>query len=129
MLLAGGDAGLAAAALFSGKLDMSAGRVGLINLGGSLGALLGFGITFLAEPDSYRVGVGLTLGLSLAGLGLTTFLTRNYDEPAPASSGLALVEHTREGWVISAPVPRLLPLRNQGRTSLGLAVPLLGGSF
>lgn len=129
VLLAGGDAGVAAAALLSKRLDWSAGRVGLINLGGALGALLGTGITLLAEPDSYRTAIGLHLGLSLAGLAAATFFTRNYDEPAPAASGLALFEHTRDGWAVSAPLPQLLASKDGTRQGLGVSLPLVGGLF
>jgi hypothetical protein len=129
ILLAGGDLGLLAAALTSNWFDMSAGRVGLINLGGALGVLVGVGVVALAEMDSWRAGLGTVLGFSLAGLVGSTFLTRNYDKPEAMGKGLALLELDEEGLKFSLPAPRLLAARDEGRLRLGLELPLVGGTF
>jgi hypothetical protein len=131
ILLAGGDAGVAGAALLTGKFDMSAGRVNLINLGGLMGGLVGSGILALAEPDNIRAAVGLELGMTLVGLAAGAFFTRNYDAPATPASGLSLLELTPEGWAVAAPVPRFRPgpRRADGTRALGLELGLVGGRF
>ncbi len=131
ILLAGGDAGVAGAALLTGKFDMSAGRVNLINLGGLMGALVGAGILALAEPDNIRAAVGLELGMTVAGLAAGAFFTRNYDEPAATASGFSLLELTPEGWAVGAPVPRFRPgpRRADGTRAVGLELGLVGGRF
>jgi hypothetical protein len=125
-LLAGGDAGLVAAALVSRKVDISAGRVGLINLGGLLGAMLGGGILAVAKVDSPRGAVGIMLGTTITGLVATTWLTRNYDRPDTGAKGVALLERTREGWAFGLPPPRFAASRESGWS---LAIPLIGGQL
>jgi hypothetical protein len=127
--LAGGDAGVATASLLSGKLNMSAGRVGLINLGGFLGGLLSVGILALAEPDDVKTGIGVTLAFTTAGLAGAWFLTMGYDEPGNGSSGVAALEYTPEGWAVGVPVPRMTPAYVGGEQVLTFEVPLIGGRF
>ena len=130
VLLAGGDAGLVAAALLTGQADMSAGRVGLISLGGMLGMLLSGGIIAIAEFDEYRPAVGMSLALTLGGLVGAYFLTAGYDEPGNGSTGVAALEYSPEnGWAFGAPVPRMTPAYVEGRHVLTFEVPLLGGRF
>ncbi|RME20314.1 MAG: hypothetical protein D6806_16570, partial [Deltaproteobacteria bacterium] len=100
------------------------------NLGGVLGGAVGVGIMVLAEPDSLRKSIALPLGFSVAGLVLTTFLTRNYDEPSFHAAGTALMEHGPGGWGFALPAPRLFPLRDgDGKPAVGLYVGLVGGTF
>lgn len=127
--LAGGDAGLITASLLTGEADMSAGRVGLINLGGLLGGMLAGGIIALGEIDEGRAAVGLALGLTMGGLLGAFFLTTGYDEPGNGATGMAVLEHTPEGWAVGAPVPRLTPAVVEGRHTLAFELPLLGGRF
>jgi hypothetical protein len=129
VLLGGGDAGLVAAALLTGKADMSAGRVGLISLGGMLGLLLSGGIMAVAEFDEYRPAVGMTLAITLGGLVGAYFLTTGYDDPGNGSTGLAALEYTPDGWAVGTPVPRLSPAYVAGQKVLTFEVPLIGGRF
>ncbi|RKH09358.1 hypothetical protein D7X74_29745 [Corallococcus sp. CA047B] len=82
-------AGLLTFALISRNLDVSRGRMLLIDSGGILGGLTGLSALFLllgddADSDVYLVG---TAAGAVAGLAATTFLTRNFDVPdAPAVS-------------------------------------------
>ena len=73
-------AGIVTFALISRDLDISHGRVLLIDAGGILGGLLGASVLFLvdAEQDADVFLVGTSVGV-LAGLGTATFLTRDYD--------------------------------------------------
>lgn len=129
IILVGGDAGVATTALLTDRLDMSAGRVGLINLGGILGMLLGGGILVLAEPDDYRAAVGIELGFSIAGLVGAWLLTRGYDEPGSPATGLAALELTPEGWSLGAPIPRITPAWVEGRQAVTVDIPVIGGRF
>jgi hypothetical protein len=127
--LAGGDLGLTGAALFSNQVNMSSGRVMLINLGGYLGALLGGGILTLAEPDEAKTAVATTLITSALGLGLTTYFTRNYDAPdVPVSTG-SLIEYSQDGWAFGIPMPRMMPVKTDDVQTIGVEVPLVSGVY
>ncbi|RYZ36985.1 MAG: hypothetical protein EOO71_29755 [Myxococcaceae bacterium] len=81
--------GLVSMALVSRNLDISRGRMLLIDSGGILGGLTGLSALFLllgddADEDVYLVGAATGV---VAGLAATAFLTRNFDAPdAPAVS-------------------------------------------
>lgn len=81
--LVASDIGLVAGSFLSAEYPMSRSRVLLINAGGGLGLLVGFGVPFLIAGDDIDPQVGLTSMMigSIAGLGLTTYLTRNWDKP------------------------------------------------
>ncbi|MBN8229527.1 hypothetical protein JYK02_18625 [Corallococcus macrosporus] len=82
-------AGLITFALVSRNLDISRGRVLLIDAGGLLGGLVGLSALFLAFDDDHgdALLVGTAVGV-VAGLGTATVLTRDFDGPddAPAVS-------------------------------------------
>lgn len=75
-------AGLITFALVSRHLDISRGRVLLIDAGGILGGLMGLSALFLVLDDDHgdALLVGTAVGV-LAGLGTATFLTRDFDAP------------------------------------------------
>ncbi|MBN9688543.1 MULTISPECIES: hypothetical protein [unclassified Corallococcus] len=75
-------AGLITFALVSRHLDISRGRVLLIDAGGILGGLVGLSAMFLALDSDHgdALLVGTAVGV-LAGLGTATFLTRDFDAP------------------------------------------------
>ncbi|QAT82277.1 hypothetical protein EJ065_0670 [Corallococcus coralloides] len=75
-------AGLLTFALVSRHLDISRGRVLLIDAGGILGGLMGLSALFLVLDDDHgdALLVGTAVGV-LAGLGTATFLTRDFDAP------------------------------------------------
>jgi hypothetical protein len=75
-------AGLLTFALLSRNMDISRGRVLLIDAGGLLGGLVGLSAMFLSLGNDHgdAVLVGSAVGV-VAGLGLTTFLTRDFDAP------------------------------------------------
>ncbi|AFE03624.1 hypothetical protein COCOR_00658 [Corallococcus coralloides DSM 2259] len=75
-------AGLITFALVSRHLDISRGRVLLIDAGGILGGLVGLSALFLALDSDHgdALLVGTAAGV-LAGLGTATFLTRDFDAP------------------------------------------------
>lgn len=75
-------AGLLTFAVMSRNLDISRGRVLLIDAGGILGGLLGLSALFLAvnTDNEDALLVGTAVGV-VAGLGTATFLTRDFDAP------------------------------------------------
>nr|WP_216627243.1 hypothetical protein [Corallococcus exercitus] len=78
-------AGLITFALVGRNLDISRGRVLLIDAGGILGGLVGLSALFLAFNDDHgdALLVGTAVGV-VAGLGTATFLTHDFDEPDDA---------------------------------------------
>jgi hypothetical protein len=98
-IVAIGDAGLVAGALASQYVKMSRGRTLLIDAGGIIGALAGGLITVIAEPDNTTAAfIPPTLGV-IGGLGLATYMTRDWDVPdPPASAGLILQPMGKGGW-------------------------------
>ncbi|MCC7380814.1 MAG: hypothetical protein IT384_03235 [Deltaproteobacteria bacterium] len=82
-LMATVDAGLIAGAILARYAPISRGHVAVIDGGGLLGALLGLGAAFIAQGDNARVGptfVSASIGM-VTGLGVTAYLTRNFDVP------------------------------------------------
>ena len=69
-------------ALLTQKLEISRGRVLLIDGGGLVGGLLGSAAAYLvsANPSGKGYAVSTSVGI-VGGLALTTFLTRNFDLP------------------------------------------------
>ncbi len=82
-LLAATDLGLLAGALTASRVDISRGRMLVIDAGGILGALVGIAIPVFASstvPGAY--GLAALAGISV-GLGTTMRLTRDWDDDAP----------------------------------------------
>jgi hypothetical protein len=73
--------GITSLALLSRTYSVSRGRMLLIDSGGILGALLGGASVALLGGDSKPVAIGAAFG-TLAGLGLTTYITRDFDGPS-----------------------------------------------
>ena len=100
-------AGLITFAVLSNPYPTSQGRVLLIDSGGILGGLLGAAIVAVAGGDGKGAAVGAGIG-ALTGLGLTTYITRDFDTPDTHTPQVAFA-------------PALL-----GRGGAGLAI---GGRF
>jgi hypothetical protein len=95
-IFGGGVAGLGLGALLAYHVPMSRGRVFIIDGGAVVGTMLGVTLSLLAEAERTSAFIAPALGLA-AGLGLTAYLTRNFDLPdapnvtwwaAPVSEGL-----------------------------------------
>ncbi|MDY7230728.1 hypothetical protein [Hyalangium rubrum] len=76
--------GLLSFALLSQSVPISRGRVLLIDSGGILGGLLGAAAVALVTEDGDPILFGAGVG-ALAGLGFTTWLTRDFDAPDSAA--------------------------------------------
>jgi len=85
-IMAAMNVGLIGGAFLADGVEISRGRVLLINTGGSLGLLLGAGVDVLIEGDDVSQSAIMTSMLigAGAGLALTTWLTRNWDAPSNA---------------------------------------------
>jgi len=82
-LLVGTDLGLLAGGLTASRVDISRGRMLVVDAGGVLGALVGVAIPVFANarnPDAY--GTATLVGIAV-GLGTATHLTRTWDDDAP----------------------------------------------
>ncbi|MFL5348027.1 MAG: hypothetical protein ACJ8AT_24820 [Hyalangium sp.] len=82
-------AGILTFAVLSASYLPSQGRVLLIDSGGILGGLLGAAAVAIAGANGQGVAVGAGLG-ALAGLGLTTYITRDFDAPDTETPRVAL---------------------------------------
>ena len=90
-ILAAMNVGIIGGAFLADGVDISRGRVLLINTGGGLGLLLGAGVDVLIEGDGVSQSAIMTSMLigAGAGLALTSWLTRNWD--APSNAQMAVV--------------------------------------
>ncbi|MEK7704521.1 MAG: hypothetical protein AAB426_06135 [Myxococcota bacterium] len=83
-ILAASDVGFAAGALLAPQFDMSRGRTLVIDAGGILGMLAGMGVAIIVDvgPDTTVPGFfGSAIAGTVLGLGLTTYLTQDWDVP------------------------------------------------
>lgn len=81
MIVAGADLGLIATALAARDVEISQGRVRLIDLGGLLGTLTTGGILVANEPDSPQTVAVTLLAGTTAGIVLATLATASWDDP------------------------------------------------
>lgn len=134
--LLGGNAGLIATALLAPRWDMSVNRARLISIAGVIGGLGGAGIDLIVQPDDEKVGIGIPLAMSVAGLAIGAATTRNYDvRRRPAGSGLdgALLQYGNGRLSLGTllPSPVLVPIERDGRRTRELAagITLLHARF
>jgi hypothetical protein len=112
--LIGSSVGIIAGPILNRRVHYSRGRWNLITLGGGVGALFGAGIGVLTDAfnGEARGGLGLLTVGTVAGLGLTAYLTSEFgaDEPHPGAAGLLHYENGK----LSAgdPLAALAPARN-----------------
>lgn len=110
-LLAGSDLGLLGGAFLATHLDLPRSRTRLIDLGGTLGALLGGGLVLLSDDAGPRL-TGSVMGAGgLAGLGLAAWATSGWDEPKTKDTSLLLLD---------SPSPFVLPASPDKPTAVGL---------
>jgi hypothetical protein len=81
--------GLTTFALLSRSYPVSRGRVLLIDAGGILGGLLGAATVALLSEDGDAILIGSAVG-ALGGLGLTTWITRDFDGPPDSGPQVTL---------------------------------------
>ena len=113
--LAGGDAGLLAAALGKGW-GLSRNRARLVSIGGVIGGLLGAGVDLLAQPEDEKALVAIPLAGSLLGLGVGAAVTREQGtitgdegrarEGRTAATGGSLLRVSGSSVNLGIPAPR-----------------------
>jgi hypothetical protein len=79
-MLLGSDIAILGTGFLTKDVKMSQARVRLINLGGVIGTVVGFGIDLFAELDESRTIFAVAGAGSVAGLVAATNLSRNYDK-------------------------------------------------
>jgi hypothetical protein len=114
--LAGGDAGLLAAALGRGW-GLSRNRARLVSIAGVIGGLLGAGVDLLAQPEDDKALVAIPLAGSLIGLGVGAAVTRE-QRPGPG-------DERRAGEGRTAPAGGSLLRISGGSVNLGMPAPRL----
>lgn len=118
------------------KLRWPSGDIRLMELGGFLGGLVGAAVLVTAQPDGSddhvaRVVAGTLAGTMAAGLGGAALILRPWEHPVSAkanktASGLnGLLTFDGDQWDFRAPMPVVLPRDVDGKTGVGLEVPLL----
>ncbi len=82
-LLIASDVGLLAGAVASKYYPMTRSRTLIVDAGGLLGALVGMGVPFLIQNEDSTPGLifGGAIAGTLAGLGTSYYLTRDWDAP------------------------------------------------
>lgn len=118
MIVAGADLGLIATAWAAQDVQISQGRVRLIDLGGFLGTLGTGGILLATEPDSSTAG-GVLLAGTTAGIVIATLATRDWDDPPGGE--------LRSGLDWRGPGPALLPTADGKSVAVGAT--LASGRF
>jgi hypothetical protein len=117
-LLIGSTAGLVAGPLVNARAHWSRGRWNLVTLGGGVGALIGGGVGVLSDAfkGEARGGLALLTVGTVAGLGLTAWLSSDFgaDEPRP---GAAALVHAEGSKLSLGDLPSALsPIRVQEKT-------------
>ena len=79
-MLLGSDIAILGTGIATKNVEMSAARVRLINLGGVIGTVFGFGIDLLTEVDESSTALAVAGAGSVVGLAAAVNLTRNYDQ-------------------------------------------------
>ncbi len=126
--LLGSTAGVIAGPVINRTAGFSRGRWNLISLGGAVGALMGGGVGYLGDAWSgqdKRPGYALTTLGTLAGLGLTAWLTSSFGVDEPRGTALLHFEGGKlsGGSALSA----IAPVLHEGR--MAAMVRAVEGSF
>jgi hypothetical protein len=79
-MLLGSDIAILSTGFLTKDVKMSQARVRLINLGGVLGTVAGFGVDLLTQVDEASTAFAIAGTGSVAGLVVATNITRNYDK-------------------------------------------------
>jgi hypothetical protein len=127
-MLVGTDVGLVTGALLASKLDVSRGRMNLINLSGYAGGVVAFGVlgTLGLEGLESQVVGGSVLVMSGVGLGVGAHLTRRMDETDSGGTAGVGAEYRDGRWHLGMPIPTVVPVR---KGEFGLRLPLASGTF
>jgi hypothetical protein len=127
-LLLGTDLGLISGILLAQRLDLSRGRVNVINLAGYAGGVFAIGVLGTIGLDEFGPGVvGSSLILcSSIGLGVGTYLTRNGESSNSGGTAGVGAEYRDGRWHFGMPLPTVVPVK---AGEYGVRLPLASGRF
>jgi hypothetical protein len=111
-MLGGTTAGLFTGGMLAWKLELSRGRVGLIDVGGLAGTGLGFALGYVIgvnsqSEDNIQTGARYALGGMALGLLAGAVFTRKYKGDVPPVE--ALIRHDHGRWAVGLPAFNIEP--------------------
>lgn len=112
------DLGLVGGGFLAHYFPMSRSRVSLIDTGGLVGGLMGAGMFVLVGGEDEQALAGLAMAGGLAGLGLSTWLTQDWDDDDED------VKRKKRAVISLAPVPTRLLAPADGRDREGWGLQL-----
>jgi hypothetical protein len=127
-MLLGTDLGLVTGIVLADQMDLSRGRMNLINLSGYAGAIVAVGVLGTVgfdTLDSQVVG-GAVIVLSGVGLGVGAYLTRDMSGEESAVAAGVGAEYRDGRWRFGMPIPAIVPVREG---EYGVRIPLASGRF
>ena len=129
--LIGGNLGVVGGALFARKAGWTREQARLISIAGVAGGVGGLGLILLIQPDDERIGMGLPLAGSVAGLIAGTRWVRGRANAAQEPGGEEALLQVEDGkWAMSVPMPQPAMLRDaRGERVPALAVPIFKARF
>lgn len=127
-LLVGTDLGLLTGVILADRIDVSRGRMNLINLSGYAGGVVAFGVLGTLGLDGVESPVvgGSILVLSGVGLGVGAHLTRKMDLTDHGGTAGVGAEYRDGRWRFGMPIPTVVPVR---AGEYGIRLPLASGTF
>jgi len=130
--LIGGNVGLITMAVASRNIDMSRGRLRLINVAGLAGLLAGAGLDLLIQPESGRVALLIPTLTSAAGLLAGVAWTRDRVQGGGAPGGGDAMLEARDGklaWSVPIPSPTLLRTADGRNREPGIRLMFVRATF
>jgi hypothetical protein len=94
---------IAASAYWTEKVDISTKRVGMINVGGFLGSVMGVGFPYLFDANDEKIYFASLMAGGLTGVGYSIYATSHMDSIPEAPPPPAVGSMTKPGWRFGRP--------------------------